>query len=173
MPFWRTIRATEAHPLGRCEWIKVYGALLGKSEEAEALFAAQKKYLDAVAEMEETGEKTVAFSTSTPLGKRCAAAAATMFQNDRPGRGRECVPGLENDGSARSTVTMEMEKFYEEARDADVVIYNSTLGGDVQTLEELLGKMHCWRISRQCAVVTCGVPVTIFIGNHASGRNDL
>ena len=35
---------------------------------------------------------------------------------------------------------MEMEKFYEEARDADVVIYNSTLGGDVQTLEELLGK---------------------------------
>ena len=37
------------------------GALLGKSEEAEALFAAQKKYLDAVAEMEETGKTGLFF----------------------------------------------------------------------------------------------------------------
>ena len=31
----------ESHPLGRVEWVKFYGALLGKEEEAEA--ASKKK----------------------------------------------------------------------------------------------------------------------------------
>ena len=130
----------EAHPLGRCEWIKVYGALLGKSEEAEALFAAQKKYLDAVAEMEETG-KTVAFFYINSAGQAvCRSSSDYVSKMIALAGGESVFRSLENDGSARSTVTMEMEKFSEEARDADVVIYNSTLGGDVQTLEELLGK---------------------------------
>ena len=38
----------EPHPLGRTEWIKLYGALLGKEDEAERLFAEQAAYLDAV-----------------------------------------------------------------------------------------------------------------------------
>lgn len=28
----------EAHPLGRLEWIKLYGLLLGKEDEAESFF---------------------------------------------------------------------------------------------------------------------------------------
>ena len=28
----------ESHPLGRTEWIKVYGAMLNKEKEAEAIF---------------------------------------------------------------------------------------------------------------------------------------
>ena len=28
----------ESHPLGRTEWIKVYGAMLNKEKEAEAFF---------------------------------------------------------------------------------------------------------------------------------------
>lgn len=130
----------ETHPLGRCEWIKVYGTLLGKNEEAEALFAAQKEYLDAVAEVEETG-KTVAFFYINSAGQAvCRSSSDYVSKMIALAGGESVFRSLENADSSRSTVTMEMEKFYEEARDADVIIYNSTLGGDVQTLEELLGK---------------------------------
>ena len=37
-----------------------------------------------------------------------------------------------------STVTVEMETFYNTAKDADFIIYNSTIGGEIGTLDELL-----------------------------------
>ena len=37
-----------------------------------------------------------------------------------------------------STVTVEMETFYETAKDADVIIYNSTIGGEIETMEKFL-----------------------------------
>ena len=36
----------ESHPLGRVEWVKFYGALLGKEEEAERIFAEQTAILE-------------------------------------------------------------------------------------------------------------------------------
>ena len=39
-----------------------------------------------------------------------------------------------------STVTIEMEQFFASAKDADIIIYNSTIGGEIQSLEELLEK---------------------------------
>ena len=43
-------------------------------------------------------------------------------------------------GSAMSTVVMEMEKFYTEAKDADFIIYNSTIGGEITTIDDLIKK---------------------------------
>ena len=57
----------ESHPLGRTEWVKFYGALLGKSEEAEKAFDAQKKVLEEISGEENTG-KTVAFFYITTNG---------------------------------------------------------------------------------------------------------
>ena len=45
---------------------------------------------------------------------------------------------LGDDGSATATVNVEMETFFRTAREADVVIYNSTIGGEVASLEEFL-----------------------------------
>ena len=39
-----------------------------------------------------------------------------------------------------STVTIEMEKFFSTARDADYIIYNSTIGGEIKSIDELLAK---------------------------------
>ena len=50
----------ETHPLGRTEWIKLYGALLGEEEKADELFKEQVSYMEAVSDSESTG-KTVAF----------------------------------------------------------------------------------------------------------------
>ena len=37
-------------------------------------------------------------------------------------------------------MNMQMESFYAEARDADVLIYNSTIDGELQTIDQLLTK---------------------------------
>ena len=44
------------------------------------------------------------------------------------------------DDSATSTVTLEMEDFYATAKDVDVIIYNSTVDGGVESLEDLVAK---------------------------------
>ena len=50
----------EPHPLGRTEWIKLYGAILNKEGTADALFTEQVKYLNEAMGTEGSG-KTVAF----------------------------------------------------------------------------------------------------------------
>ena len=50
----------EAHPLGRVEWIKLFGALLGKEEAAERIFQEQADILNRISE-DQPSEKTVAF----------------------------------------------------------------------------------------------------------------
>ena len=44
------------------------------------------------------------------------------------------------DDNALSTMNMQMETFYAEARDADCLIYNSTIDGELHTIDELLVK---------------------------------
>ena len=60
----------ESHPLGRTEWIKLYGVLLGKEEDAEELFKEQEERMETVLSEKNTG-KTVAFFyiTTNGIGK--------------------------------------------------------------------------------------------------------
>ena len=57
----------ESHPLGRMEWIKLYGVLLGRQQQAEDYFEAQLRLLEPILEQESTG-KTVAFFSITSNG---------------------------------------------------------------------------------------------------------
>ena len=50
----------ESHPLGRTEWIKLYGALLNKEEEADTFFDRQAHVIEELKGFENT-EKTVAY----------------------------------------------------------------------------------------------------------------
>ena len=55
--------------------------------------------------------------------------------------GGEYVPsGLTGEDNALSTMNMDLESFYAAARDADYLIYNSTVDGELDTVEELLKK---------------------------------
>ena len=47
---------------------------------------------------------------------------------------------LKENENALSTMNMQMESFYAAARDADYIIYNSTIDGGVSSIEELLDK---------------------------------
>ena len=52
--------------------------------------------------------------------------------------GQYAFQDLGDPETATSTVTLEMESFYAGAKDADYIIYNSTISGELQSLEELL-----------------------------------
>ena len=46
----------------------------------------------------------------------------------------------EQEASASSTMSMQMEEFYSAAKDADYLIYNSTIDGELSSVEDLLNK---------------------------------
>lgn len=129
----------EENPLGRMEWIKLYGALLAKDAEAEALFDAEVSGVEALGDQPETG-KTVAFFYINAAGtvnvRKSSDYVPRMISM---AGGTYIFPDLES-GSALSTVNMTMEAFYNGAKDADLLIYNSTIDGELHTIDDLLAK---------------------------------
>ena len=129
----------ESSPLGRMEWLKLYGVLLGQEEEAAAIYQQELDSLRNVIGQESTG-KTVAFFYITSTG-----AANVRKSGDYVARMIEMAGGQYvfqdlGDDNALSTMNMQMETFYAEARDADCLIYNSTIDGELHTIDELLVK---------------------------------
>ena len=130
----------EAHPLGRMEWIRLYGVLFDKEEKAEQLLKEQAEQLDTVLTEKSTG-KTVAFFYITTNGavnvRKPGDYVAKMIEL----AGGSYVPQTADaDENALSTMNMQMEAFYAETKDADCLIYNSTIDGELQTLDEILQK---------------------------------
>lgn len=130
----------EPEPLGRTEWVKLYGALLNKEDAAEAVFTQQENLVKALAGEQATG-KTVAFFYVNSNG-----AAVVRKPGDYVTRMIEMAGGtyiftdLGGDDNATSTVTMEMETFYAQAKDADIIIYNASIDGGVKSVQELITK---------------------------------
>lgn len=129
----------EAEPLGRTEWVKLYGALLDEEDAAQAVFDEQVERAKAV-EGAGTG-KTVAFFYINSNGVAVARKPGDYVTKMIGLAGGEYIfDTLDDSGTATSTVTLEMEKFYEMAKDADVVIYNATIDGGVSSVADLVGK---------------------------------
>lgn len=130
----------ESHPLGRVEWIRFYGALLDKEEEAEREFARQTAVVDSVTSDEKTG-KTVAFFYLTSNGLvQVRQSSDYIPKMIELAGGRYIFENLGDPDSARSTVSMQIEEFYDGAKDADYIIYNSSIDGGVASVEELIAK---------------------------------
>lgn len=130
----------ETHPLGRAEWVKFYGALLGKEEEAEKIFTDQAAILERMSASERT-DKTVAFFFITSNG----LVQVRQSSDYVPGMielagGNYIFEDLGDSETKRSTVNMQAEEFYAGAKDADFLIYNSSIDGGVSDVEELLDK---------------------------------
>lgn len=130
----------EPHPLGRTEWMKLYAVLLGKEEAAEQFFAAQKEQMSGVTDSANTG-KTVAFFYINSNGivnvRKAGDYVAKMIGL---AGGNYIFSDLGGDDNALSTMNMQMEDFYAGAKDADYIIYNSTIDGELQSVDELIAK---------------------------------
>ena len=127
----------EPHPLGRTEWVKLYGVLTGRIEEAQAFFGGQAQIIETLSGFPNT-EKTVAFFYLHSNG-----AAVVRGEEDYIARmielagGRYAFSGLAK-GSA--SVQMTMEEFYRAAANADVLIYNATIEAPLSSVDELIQK---------------------------------
>lgn len=131
----------EPDPLGRLEWIKLYGVLFGKEEQAETFFEEELKQVQPVLESENTGLKAAFFSVS-PGGIISVRKAEDYIVKMMEMAGGEYVfPDLRpKNASALSTVKMQMEEFYAGAKEADVLIYNSAIEDEIESMDSLLEK---------------------------------
>ena len=128
----------EHEPLGRAEWVRVYGLLTGCEEEAAKAFDEQKGYAEALAPIPEGNIRSLAvFSINAArqvvtrsregyLGKMVEIAGGTL-----------CTPVLD---SSLATETVSMESFYAAAEDADILIYNASIEDAPEDLAELCAK---------------------------------
>lgn len=130
----------ETEPLGRTEWVKLYGLLTGKGEAAQEAFSEQEEAFASV-KGKDKSDKTVAFFYITTNGE-----ANVRKSSDYLPKMIELAGGSyifsdlgDEDDTASSTVTMQMEEFYASAKDADYIIYNSTIEGELTSVDELLG----------------------------------
>ncbi len=133
--------SNEQTPLGRMEWVKLCGTLTGKTEEAEAVFAAQEKLVNEVQAKERT-DKTVAFFYITTNGGVNVRKASDYLPKmiDIAG-GKYIFDDLgDAEDTGSSTMTMQPEDFYAAAREADYLIYNSTIDGELSSLADFLEK---------------------------------
>lgn len=131
----------EPNPLGRTEWVKLYGLLTDKEEDAAEVFAQEAAAFESIREAEKSG-KTVAFFYITSNGEANVRKSSDYLPKMIEMAGGSYVfdhLGDEED-TASSTISMQMEEFYAAAKDADYVIYNSTIDGELHSVEELLGK---------------------------------
>ncbi|MCM1262976.1 MAG: ABC transporter substrate-binding protein [Butyrivibrio sp.] len=130
----------ESHPLGRVEWVKFYGALLGKEEEAEKIFTEQTEILEMVSASERT-DKTVAFFFITSNGMvQVRQSSDYVPKMIELAGGKYIFSNLGDMETKRSTMNIQVEEFYAGAKDADFLIYNSSIDGGVANMEELLDK---------------------------------
>lgn len=131
----------ESHPLGRTEWVRLYGVLTDKEEEAKAAFEKEAEAFETVEQGEKTGS-TVAFFYITANGEINVRRSSDYLPKMIEMAGGSYVfehLGDEED-TASSNVTMQMEEFYAAAKDADYMIYNSTTTEELSSIEDLLEK---------------------------------
>ena len=130
----------ESEPLGRLEWIKLYGLLFGKSEEAQTFFDEAVAKLEDVDTDAVSDTPSVAFFSVNSNGsvvvrkpgdyvtKMIGTAGGTYVLTDI----------TEEEDNALSTMNMQMEAFYDKAVDADILIYNSTIEGGLENISDLI-----------------------------------
>lgn len=130
----------ESHPLGRSEWMKLYGALLNKEGQAEAFFERQADVVRGLEGQENTG-KTVAFFYISSDGSVVVRASSDyVAKMIELAGGRYIFDDISDPESNRSTVSITMEEFYAAALDADYLVYNATIDAPLNSVGELLEK---------------------------------
>ena len=124
----------EEHLLGRIEWIKLYGALLGLSDEADQYFESQVEKVDTVSKLEKTGKTAVMYykSKDTYYLRNAGDYVVSMLTL----AGGETIAPEVGAGKGGST-KMNAEEFYATCKDADY-IFQVVFECPYNTIEEMI-----------------------------------
>lgn len=131
----------EGDPLGRLEWIKLYGLLFGKEAEAEAFFEEKMEKLSSILGDTESGLTAAFFYVTSNGAVNVRKPGDYIVRMIEYAGGEYVLKDLavpEEKKNALSTMNMQMEDFYAAAKDADVLIYNSTIDGELSDLGDLI-----------------------------------
>ena len=143
----------ETDPLARMEWVKLYGILLGKQQEAEQLFDTQVQRVAPLENQQPTG-KTVAFFSITSNNLVTVRKGSDYVARMIEMAGADYVfADLTDSGNSLSTMNIPLEDLYAGVKDADVLIYNGTIEGTISTKEELLARCA---LLAECKAVQSG-----------------
>ena len=135
----------ESEPLGRLEWIRLYGVLLDKEDEADRFFEEACKQVEELQnELEgsetDTDIESVCFFYVSPNGYvNVRKPGDYMTKMIRIAGGSYALDGLKiEEDNALSTLNIDWEDFYTQTLDADILIYNSTIYGQIESLDDLI-----------------------------------
>ena len=130
----------ESGPLARMEWIKFYGILLGKEELAQQVFDRQAERIAPLLDQQSTGKSCAFFSISANNLANVRKGGDYVARMIEMAGADYVFADLTDNGNSLSTMNLPLEDFYAGARDADFLIYNSTIEGVVSTTDELVAK---------------------------------
>lgn len=130
----------ESGPLARMEWIKFYGILLGKEELAQQVFDRQAERIAPLLDQQSTGKSCAFFSISANNLANVRKGGDYVARMIEMAGANYVFADLTDNGNSLSTMNLPLEDFYAGARDADFLIYNSTIEGIVSTTDELVAK---------------------------------
>lgn len=132
----------ESHPLGRMEWIKLYGLLTGKEEEAADFFNEKTEAVDEFSGDANTGKTAVFFCITSNGAVNIHKPGDYVSKMIELAGGQNALTSedLNVDDNSLSTMNIQFESFYDIAKDADFLIYNSALDGGISSVDELIEK---------------------------------
>lgn len=139
IPYMLDYASEEAHPLARVEYTKLYGSLIGTSEEnINKVFDEQVKYVDEISKVEKTGKTAVIFYITSKgvLYVRNAGDYVTKMLNLAGGDYINPNLGPEETGNTK----MGFEDFFVTCKDADFIIYIWSMGGKPETMADFTAK---------------------------------
>lgn len=126
----------EEDPLGRCEWIKVYGAMTGLEDEASLFFDKQVRSVESLDLDNINGKKVAIFSINS--NHQIVTRSSEDYFAKMVEMAGGTYLGPESDMNSTSQMTISIEAFYEYALDADILIYNQAIEDAPSSLEQLI-----------------------------------
>ena len=140
IPVFIDTSSNESHPMGRTEWVRLYGVLTGHEKEAEAFFEEQNKQFAQSAEYTDTGLTVAFFSISSGGNVIVRATDDYIPRMIELSGGNYIFKDLLNESGNSASVRLSMEDFYNTAKDADFLIYNATIENPVKNIDQLCGR---------------------------------
>jgi iron complex transport system substrate-binding protein len=118
--------------------VKVYGTLLGREEEANAVFEREVEKIRALESLESTGKTVAFFYVNTAGNVVTYKSEGYLPAMIRLAGGEYVFSDLGGgDDSKLSSINMSMEEFYNTAVNADIIIYNCSIAAQLHTIEDL------------------------------------
>ena len=116
------------------------GILLGKEELAQQVFDRQAERIAPLLDQQSTGKSCAFFSISANNLANVRKGGDYVARMIEMAGADYVFADLTDSGNSLSTMNLPLEDFYAGARDADFLIYNSTIEGVVSTTDELVAK---------------------------------